>query len=70
MPTISTFYGIIIRMFWDDHAPAHFHATYGEHDVLVSIQSLEVMEGELPRRAMRMVMEWADRLIPLGPATI
>ncbi|MBB4267534.1 DUF4160 domain-containing protein [Roseospira visakhapatnamensis] len=60
MPTISTFYGIIIRMFWDDHAPPHFHATYGEHEVLVSLQNLEVIEGGLPRRAARMVMEWAD----------
>lgn len=59
MPTICAFYGIIIQMFWDEHAPPHFHARYGEFEALVDIRSLEIMEGSLPRRAMAMVMEWA-----------
>ena len=51
MPTISTFYGIIIRMFFNEHAPPHFHAQYGEYKASINIQSLELMEGKLPRRA-------------------
>jgi hypothetical protein len=59
MPTISTFYGILVQMFWDDHAPPHFHALYGEHEALVDIRTLEVMRGGLPRRALALVLEWA-----------
>ena len=60
MPTISVFYGIVIQMFWNDHAPPHFHALYGEFEALIAIPSLQVMEGELPRRAMALVLEWAE----------
>lgn len=60
MPTISVFYGIVIQMFWDDHAPPHFHALYAEHEALIDIQSLEVMAGTLPNRALRLVREWAE----------
>lgn len=57
MPTISTFYGIVIQMFWRDHAPPHFHALYGEHEALIDIQTLAVREGDLPRRALALVLE-------------
>ena len=60
MPTLSIFYGIMIQMFWDDHAPPHFHATYAEYEALINIQTLEVIGGELPRRALVMVLEWAQ----------
>mgnify|MGYP001168714608 CR=1 FL=1 len=60
MPTISVFYGIVIQMFWTDHAPPHFHALYGEHEVQVDIQTLQVLAGHLPRRALAMVLEWAS----------
>lgn len=60
MPTISIFYGIIIQMFWDDHAPPHFHALYAEHEVLISITSLEIIRGSMPRRALALVLEWAS----------
>ncbi len=60
MPTISKFYGILIRMFYDDHAPPHFHAQYGEHKAIVDIQRLELMEGDLPRRARELVLDWAE----------
>jgi len=60
MPTISSFYGILIQMFWHDHAPPHFHALYAEHEALVEIRTLEVLEGELPRRALALVLEWAQ----------
>jgi hypothetical protein len=59
MPTISAFYGILIRMFFNDHPPPHFHARYGEFEATVAIETLEVMEGELPSRALILVREWA-----------
>lgn len=59
MPTISVFYGILIQMFWQDHAPPHFHALYAEDEALIDIRTLEVIEGRLPRRALALVLEWA-----------
>ena len=59
MPTISTFFGIVIRMYYDDHAPPHFHAHYAEHHAAILIESLEISEGSLPQRALGMVLEWA-----------
>src|SRR5439155_13013757 len=58
MPEISRFFGIVIRMFFNDHDPPHFHAAYGEHEALVEIESLAVYSGELPRRALQLVLEW------------
>lgn len=60
MPRISQFFGIIIAMYYNDHAPPHFHARYGEHEALLSIESLDVIEGEVPGRALAMVLEWAS----------
>ncbi|MFM7008591.1 MAG: DUF4160 domain-containing protein [Betaproteobacteria bacterium] len=51
MPTISSFYGILIRMFFNDHAPPHFHVEYAEFKATVNIITLEVSYGTLPRRA-------------------
>lgn len=59
MPTISAFYGILIQMFWVDHAPPHFHALYAEYEVTVNIQTLQVIEGEMPKRALKLVRQWA-----------
>jgi hypothetical protein len=59
MPTISMFYGILIQMFWGDHAPPHFHALYAEHEVLIDIQTLNIIRGSMPRRALTLVLEWA-----------
>jgi hypothetical protein len=59
MPTISAFYGILIRMFFNDHPPAHFHARYGEFEATIDIGTLQVIQGELPRRALNLVQEWA-----------
>lgn len=59
MPEISRFYGIVIKMFFQDHAPPHFHAEYGEHEALFDINTLEITEGELPKRAKILVLEWA-----------
>lgn len=51
--------GIVIRMFYNDHAPPHFHAEYGEHEVLIEIETLNVYAGSLPSRALALVREWA-----------
>lgn len=59
MPTISAFYGVLIQMFWADHAPPHFHALYAEFEALIDIRTLEVIRGKLPRRALVLVLEWA-----------
>lgn len=60
MPTISIFYGIIVRMFYDEHAPPHFHAQYGEFKASINIKTLELMEGKLPRRALELLLDWAE----------
>ena len=60
MPTIAFFYGIAIQMFWQDHAPPHFHALYGDDEVVINIRTLGVSEGRLPKRALAMVLEWAQ----------
>ena len=59
MPTISNFLGIAIQMFWREHAPPHFHAVYAEHEAIVDIRELRVTRGELPHRALALVLEWA-----------
>lgn len=59
MPAISRFFGIIIAMYYDDHLPAHFHVRYAEYRATVTIDTLEIMDGILPRRAMALVLEWA-----------
>jgi len=59
MPEISRFFGIVIRMFWDDHDPPHFHAFYGDDVALVDIATLSVFAGGLPPRALGLVIEWA-----------
>jgi hypothetical protein len=59
MPTIAIFYGITIQMYWDDHNPPHFHARYGRAKAMIRISDGEVVSGELPPTATRMVREWA-----------
>ena len=59
MPTISVFYGIVIQMFWRDHAPPHFPALYAEHEALIDLRDFRVIRGSLPGRAMTLVLEWA-----------
>ncbi|MEX8519520.1 MAG: DUF4160 domain-containing protein [Leptothrix sp. (in: b-proteobacteria)] len=57
MPEISRFLGIVIAMYYRDHAPPHFHAIYGEFEATVEVESGQV-NGELPRRALAHVQEW------------
>lgn len=59
MPRISEFFGVIIGMYFNDHAPPHFHAKYGEFEAVVVISTLEVLRGSLPRRALALTVEWA-----------
>ena len=49
--TLSTIYGIIIKMYWDEHPPPHSHANYGKFEAQVSIETLEIVDGKLPRGA-------------------
>jgi len=58
MPTISSFYGILIRMFYDDKHSPHFHVVYSEHNALVSIDDGSILAGDLPNRAYQLVLEW------------
>ena len=60
MPEIARFYGIVIKLFFGDHPPPHFHAIYGEYIGLFNIDTLEMIEGDLPRRAKNLVVEWAS----------
>ncbi len=59
MPEISRFFGIVIKMFFDDHNPPHFHAFYGEDEVLIDIRAISAFAGKLPPRALGLVVEWA-----------
>ncbi len=61
MPQISRFFGIVISMYYNDHAPPHFHARYGEHEATFSIDTLAVLEGTFPQRATGLVLEWASQ---------
>lgn len=60
MPRISAFYGIVIAMYYDDHAPPHFHARFGEFEAQVEIATGEVLHGSLPKRALGLVREWTE----------
>lgn len=60
MPTISRFYGIVIRMYFSDHAPPHFHAFYSGDEAVIAIDSGKVIRGALPERALVLVRQWAS----------
>jgi len=63
MPVIARFYGIIIKMYFSqsEHGIPHFHAVYGEYNAVYNIQTLEMMEGDMPTRAQRLIMDWASQ---------
>ncbi|MFZ2726481.1 MAG: DUF4160 domain-containing protein [Methylococcaceae bacterium] len=62
MPTISIFYGIIIRMYCSpsEHNPPHIHAYYQDYTVTVNIETCEIIEGNLPRKKERLVLAWVE----------
>ena len=59
MPELSRFYGIVIRMYYNDHNPPHFHAKYGSDQMVVDANTLAVIDERAPPRATGLVMEWA-----------
>jgi hypothetical protein len=59
MPEVSRFFGIIIRMYYDDHLPPHFHASYSGDEAQIGIEPIQVLNGQLPSRAISLVFEWA-----------
>lgn len=59
MPIISIFFGIIIRMYHDDHPPPHFHASYQGFEALVRVSDGAMIAGALPKKAARIVQQWA-----------
>ena len=61
MPVIARFYGVIIKMYFSqsEHGIPHFHAIYGEFNAVFAIETLDILEGNLPVRAQRLVKEWA-----------
>lgn len=59
MPTISSFYGISILMFYADHAPPHFHARHGGKEATIDIRELKVLSGALSHRALGLTLDWA-----------
>jgi len=60
MPEISRFYGIVIKMYFDDHNPPHLHAQYSGKEALIDIRTLAVISGRLPGRALGLVAEWVS----------
>lgn len=60
MPEITRFYGIVIKMFFKpkEHEPSHIHALYGEYMGCFNIKTLQMSEGDLPRKAQELVIEW------------
>ncbi len=63
MPIIARFYGLIIKMYFQqsEHNPPHFHVIYGEYMGAIDIQTLNMIEGDLPQKAQALVKEWAAK---------
>ena len=59
MPEISRFFGIVIRMYFFDHAPPHFHADHGDLMAKLRIDPVGLLDGDLPPRTLALVVEWA-----------
>jgi hypothetical protein len=57
MPVLCRFLGIIITMYYEDHDPPHFHARYGAHEAKFSIKHLQIIDGNLPKRVVSLVLE-------------
>jgi len=60
MPEISRFFGIVIVMIYGDHDPPHFHVRYSGYEAKIEIESGEIVKGELPRRALRLIQDWIE----------
>ena len=62
MPTLSMFFGIIIRMYYapKEHNPPHIHVYYQDSVSVIDIQTYEIMEGDLPSKQLRLVLAWIE----------
>ena len=62
MPVISRFYGMIIKMFFlaSEHNPPHIHVVYGEYIGVIDIRTLQMLQGDLPNKALKIVQEWTQ----------
>jgi hypothetical protein len=59
MPEISRFYGILIKMYFNEHNPPHFHAEYQGYKAIITIKK-GIVEGKMPKRALNLIFEWLD----------
>jgi hypothetical protein len=59
VPRISSFYGITVAMYFNDHAPPHFHVIYAGWEASFRISDLAIIEGQVPARAARLIRQWA-----------
>ena len=71
MPVLSRFYGIVVKMYLlgKEHNPPHIHVLYGEYNAVIDIQTLDVLEGDLPGRGVSLAQEWAKKHHPPPPHT-
>ena len=60
MPTISIFFGLIVRMYYNDHNPPHFHVLYQGMEAVFAIENGDILDGDLPNRAKRIIREWSS----------
>ena len=60
MPTIALFFGMVIQMYWRDHAPPHFHVIYQGYHGSISIETGELIAGRLPPTARRILRQWVE----------
>ena len=59
MPEIARFFGIVVAIYYKEHNPPHFHAKYGDQAAVFSSADLALIEGQLPKRVISLVLEWA-----------
>jgi hypothetical protein len=59
MPEISRFFGMVIAMYYNDHAPPHFHVRYGRQKAIIGIDPIALLAGHLSPKAHALVLEWA-----------
>jgi hypothetical protein len=64
VPVLSAFFGILIRMFYEDHAPPHFHVEYAEFKAVIELETGRVLGGQLPIRCRTLVEEWRNQNLP------
>ena len=60
MPTFFIIGGVKIELYFDDHAPPHFHAIIGEYDALIEIETSVILKGDLPRNKKKLILKWAQ----------